>query len=405
MRSVCIAFANGCPRSRMETAKLFPYFEQNGWQINEHIEEADLVLVATCGVSECSEQKSLSLLSVADKKRKTDSKLIIIGCLAGIKEQQLNEQFHATIIPPVKINDIDLAINAKIKLKEVKEPNHIGSTFLKAQRCFGLLARFHAEFRPSWEFFYRIASVVMPSKSRQLIQEPYQHDVFGIRAAKGCNQECSYCAIRFAEGPLVSKPLEKVIVEFEDGLRQGFKIFTLVAGDLGGYGQDIGTNIVELLTAILEHKADFKLHLKDFSPRWLVRYAPQLTTLFSQNTNRIGNIMLPIQSGSETILNAMKRGYSAAEARAALCGLRDTCDGILISTHVIIGFPGETDQDVQDTLDLLNAVRFDRIDIYKYSDRPQTEASAMPNKISEKLQRKRVRRLRSEFSGIAEIAC
>jgi len=405
MSSVCIAFANGCPRSRMETAKLFSYFEQNGWEIKEQIEEADLVLVSTCGVNETSEKKSVSLISVADKKRKKDSQLVILGCLAGINEEQLKEQFQATLIPPAKIDNIDSAIGAAIKLKQIKEPNLIGDNFLKAQRCFGMFARLCAEFRSPREFFYRLTSVALPHKSRQIIQEPYQHDVFGIRVAKGCNQECSYCAVRLAEGPLYSKPLAEVMAEFKAGVRDGFRIFTLVAGDLGAYGQDIGTDIVELLSSMFQYKENFKLHLKDFSPRWLVCYSARLTALLSQNSSRVGNFMLPIQSGSENILRSMNRGYTAADAKTCLCELRNACSGIILSTHVIVGFPGETDHDFRDTIDLLNAVRFDRIDIYKYSDRPHTESSAMPDKVAEKVKRKRVRRLRREFRGVAELAC
>jgi tRNA-2-methylthio-N6-dimethylallyladenosine synthase len=115
--------------------------------------------------------------------------------------------------------------------------------------------------------------------------------------------------------------------------------------------------------------------------------------------------MLPVQSGSETILRAMKRGYTAADAKTCLCELRNARSKIILSTHVIVGFPGETDRDFQDTIDLLNAVRFDRIDIYKYSDRPQTESSVMPDKVVEKVKRKHVRRLCREFRGVAELAC
>lgn len=399
MNSVCIAFANGCPRSRVDAALLYSYFIANGWDIKQNLKKADLVLVSTCGVNNRSERKSMRLLSIANKKRRKSSKLIIIGCLAGINKKILLERFDACLIPPKELSALDQIINARRCLDEIKDQNYIQPVINEAQECFNMFDRAISEFEPSRIFLHRIFDYLKPKELDGL-----QKHAFMIRIAKGCPGECSYCAIKFAAGPLISKPINNILAEFDSGIKGNYKDFVLIAGDVGSYGQDIQTDICELLRNIFKHEGTYKVHLKEFNPKWFIKYEQELINIFQEYETRIGSVIFPVQSGSERILRLMRRGYTAAGAKECLKSLRKVLPEILICTHVLIGFPSETEGDFDDTVQFLKEVRFNKLDIYKYSGRPGTEAELIKDKVTESIKDMRVYRLLREFKKTAKVA-
>jgi len=399
MSSVCIAYANGCPRSRMDAALLFSYFKANGWQVKQNLKEADMVLVSTCGVNQRSERKSIRLVSIANKKRKADSKLVVIGCLAGINAKDLVEKFHAILIPPVHLGSFDHIINAKVKLSEVRDLNYIQPVIGEAQKCFNVFDRVISEFEASKIFMHRVIDYLKPIKNRS-----FRNSAFQIRIAKGCLGRCSYCAIKLAAGPLVSKPMEDILAEFDTGIRNKFKDFVIVAGDVGSYGQDIHTNIVELLRNLFNRKGTYRLHLTEFNPRWLIQYQSELMGIFRTYANKISTVIFPIQSGSERILKLMQRDYTAAKTKQCLTEIRGASPQIQVFTHVIVGFPGETENDFNDTMLFLREVHFDEIAVYKYEGRPNIEAEQIKNKVPESIKDMRLCRLLREFRKTAKVA-
>ena len=388
-KSVCIAFGSGCPRSQAELGRLYRYFETNGWETNGQIRNADLVMVSACGVDNASETVSIPLLEAADRKRKAGSKLVVLGCLAGINPELIQSRVDALVIPPVQSHELDALIGASVPLQDIPDQNPLHPYLDRAKNQFSFFDR-HLE-----KGFAR--KVIRRMRNRSNL-EP-NGDAFTLQVSHGCTGECTYCAIRFAEGPLRSKPLERIRAEFEHGLQEGYREFKILAGDIGAYGQDMGSSVVELMRTFFSFPSDFRLTLLDISPQWFVQYARELTELFEANIHRIRLVMVPVQSGSEQILSSMKRGYTAAEARQHLTALRERCPGLCIATHALVGFPGETEQDVQDTVSLLHALKFDRIDVYEYGDRPKTEASLYPDKISDRTKRHRSTLLKKEFSA------
>ena len=141
------------------------------------------------------------------------------------------------------------------------------------------------------------------------------------------------------------------------------------------------------------HEGKFKLIFDDFSPQWFIKCHTELINIFSQNSQRLAYLSLPIQSGSNKILKLMRRGYTAEEANEAILDLQKACPDLNLLTHVLIGFPGETEEDFLDTLNFVKAIKFHEVFIYKYSDRPNIEALELPGKVSEKTKLKRVWKL------------
>ena len=421
-KSVCIAFAAGCTRNKADTALLFAYFRANGWKIRKRIQDANLVLVATCGFDIRLEKRSVGLLTIADNKRKKGSKLVVIGCLAGINESQIRSNFNVITIPPAELARLDDVIEATVKLRKIQDLNYIDPCIKTAQYCFSLSERSPntgqkkvsmANIRPHIHSALTFLGIdktariaVCKIKRKRSLgynnKRPWEQweqigKLYRLRIARGCLGKCSYCAIRFAIGSLRSKPLDKVLAEFRTALNKGFKEFQLVAGDTGAYGQDIGTNIVDLLRMLFKQKGKFWLTIMDFNPEWLIAYSEKLTELLQQNNHRIRYISMSIQSGSDRILKLMGRKYTALKAKECLYRLRQEYPKIFLNTHVIVGFPTETDDDFEDTIKLLREVRFGGIEIFPYSDRPKTTASQMEDKVSEITIKKRIGRLVNEF--------
>jgi len=131
-----------------------------------------------------------------------------------------------------------------------------------------------------------------------------------------------------------------------------------VAADAGSYGQDSGSSVVELFRRLFAFDEKFQLIINDFNPRWLVEYADDLVDLFAANAEKIDYILMPIQSGSEKILSLMQRRHTASEVREHILALKKAVPGIRIGAHILVGFPGETEEDFNATLDFLKTINF-----------------------------------------------
>ncbi len=404
-KSVCLAFAFGCQRGEAHVGRLFEYVRANGWPLAATVEEADVVVVWTCGYDADHEERCVSMLRSVERRRQEGSQLIIVGCLAGIDEERLHQAFNAVTVPPRRLGDLDAVLGAVVPLADVQVPWELAPYIAGASGHFS-----EAERHPEDSVAMRQArSLLLRSGIREWHRRNIGRDnrcyvdssqrVCSIRVAVGCMGQCTYCALRFAAGPLHSKPLDSVLAEFDRSLARGYTEFRLIAGDLGSYGQDLGTNIAELLDLMLQRSGGFKLNLLELDFRYFIEYQGRVIDLLANHHARIRSITMPMQSGSERVLQNMRRGHTAIDAERALRAFRQACPSICASTHVLVGFPGETEADFEDTLRMLRVGRFNYVSVFGYTDRPRTEASLMPNKVQQSVIRARSLRARREFNG------
>jgi len=224
----------------------------------------------------------------------------------------------------------------------------------------------------------------LAKKEKADIISIFDNNIFKIRVSHGCCFQCSYCAIRFAIGKLRSRPLEEIINEFKEGLKNGHKKILPVCGDLGSYGIDIGLSIYDLLKGIFQYPGDYKVLLNDFNIYWLLKDFDRLKYLLKSNQDKIDWILLPIQSGSDKILKQMNRGqYPVELMKKNLTELRKEIPSLELKTHILVGFPGETSKDFQESLNLIKEIKFNEVCFFKYADLPNTISSCMPDKVSE----------------------
>jgi len=410
-KTVCVAFAIGCPRNQMDTAWLSSYFQANGWALTRQVRKADLVVVSTCGFAAHVEDESLRLVSQLDKRRSKGSRLVVVGCLAGINAARVLQEFDATAIRPADIDQIDDLIGAAVPLQDVPPVNCIEPHVFAARMCWPVREAYpnmdtHAAIkrqikRTVCSLLSRVGTDRFAMRTvRRFGRRPQggaADPTFYIRVARGCLEECTYCAIRHAAGTLRSKPLDDILAEFDRGLAQKYTDFEILAEDIGSYGLDMGSDCVELFDRLFTRQGPYKLVLTDLNVRYLIHYTPALSDVLAAHARHIRRLKLPVQSGSDRILQLMKRCYTRAEVKAALAYLRKKAPTLPLETHALVGFPGETDQDFEDTVDLLRSVRFERVQVYRYTDRPITSACDLPNKVAEHVKQQRVKRLLSEF--------
>ncbi|HNX96216.1 MAG TPA: radical SAM protein, partial [Candidatus Aminicenantes bacterium] len=212
----------------------------------------------------------------------------------------------------------------------------------------------------------------------------------GLFIASGCRRRCSYCAIRFATGPLRSKPLPDVIAMFHAGLAAGYRQFEVHADSIGDYGLDIGTDLGALFDEWSQDSRDFTCGIYDLHPQAFLRFLDKVQNLGA--TGHLHYLYVPLQSGHPRILKQMNRPCSLP---ALLRGLRKFQEfpGVFLQTSIIVGFPGETEEEFDSTVEFLRVAAFDDIYVHCYSDMPETKSAGMADKIDKETMKRRLDRL------------
>jgi len=368
--------ALGCPRRGIDSQKIYNYLEANGYRFSEDYQNADLVVISTCAFVQERENQSVQAIEYYRAQRRDDAAMVVSGCLSKISPETIEKYPDIAFLSPRELDSFDEIIGARTPFQEIPDPNQIFS---------------HPLFP---DFISKAEKKAKTKQNVRLDLEYEKQDVFTVRLARGCLGNCSYCAIKFAAGSLESKPIAEIITEFKNGLGQGYRTFTLVAGDTGCYGIDIGTTVVELLTAIFEIPGAYRLILKEFNAQWLIKYRAGLEAILKDNADRIDYIIVPVQSASDKILQRMKRPYQIEKVKDCLRSMKRQIPELRITTHIMAGFPGESEADFQQSLDFIKEFKFPYVDIYGYENRPHTEASRLDGKIPQQIIDRRVKLLR-----------
>jgi len=397
-------FNTGCIRRALDMTKIHEYLLRNGWQLVNDIFSADIIIISTCGVVERQERLSLAAIRDITKKRNPSAKVFITGCLTKIDPGKIQDIGEFTLISTRDLSQFDEALNSRVEFENVPDANVLTNQggifdyvlayrFLRNSFLLEVFRRLGTS-----EKFLRFCVFVnhnvnsikykLGLTSRKKILAYYN-----IRIAHGCLCACTFCATRFATGKLKSKPEDRIIEEFKNGLREGYRIFQLVNEDTGCYGIDIGTTFPNLLRAILAIEGNYQLILIDFNPQWIVEYYDELLSIFLEHRGKIKELFVSLQSGSDRILKAMGRSYDIETVENMLIDLRKQVPEIMLRTTALIGFPGETEEDFEMTKKAIQKIGFSEVEIDKYEDRPGTRSSMMKDKIPQEIINRRGREL------------
>jgi MiaB-like tRNA modifying enzyme len=331
--------AYGCSASMADSEMITGLLQSAGYEIAQSRKEGSLNLIVTCSVKDTTEHKMVHRIKQLSK---TGKPLVIAGCLPKAdraKVEGLNP--IASLMGPHSID----------KAAEVVETTLAGS---------------------------RLVALEDSSVDKVNVPRVRINPVVSIvEIASGCMSECTFCQTKLAKGWLHSYRIGDIARQVRDDASAGCKEVWLTSTDSGCYGRDINSSLAEMLKACCEVDGDFKIRLGMLNPQYMPDMVGEIVDVYSRNDKLFRFLHMPVQSGSEKVLRKMKRGHTAGVFAAAVKALRERMPDFTISTDIIVGFPGETEDDFEKTLDLLRKTEPDTVNISRYSARPGTEAAKM----------------------------
>ncbi|MDR1167240.1 MAG: MiaB/RimO family radical SAM methylthiotransferase [Deltaproteobacteria bacterium] len=368
----------GCQMNVYDSGRLQSLLEERGWAAAPTPDAADFIFLNTCSIREKAARRVLSRLrDLAPLKKKNPRLLVGVGgCVA--------EQEGANLIKLSPI--VDLAIGPR-RLAEIPALLDLGPAsypIILAGDSPGLPGDSQdADLSGAPEA--KLAAPAPFAAASAASRKPAPLSAF-LTIMEGCDNFCAYCVVPYVRGRETSRPRADILLEAQSLIQRGAREITLLGQNVNSYAPKLnppaapGEAFASLLREASALPGLWRLrfttsHPKDFPPR--------LSSLFATLPNLAPSLHLPLQAGSDRVLKAMGRHYAISDYFKILSALREARPDIAITTDIMTGFPGETEEDFQETLAALREARFDSIFSFKYSDRPGVRASSLPDKVPE----------------------
>lgn len=350
-------YSLGCKVNIYESEFVENILKENGYEIVPFDSKADVYIINTCSVTNEADKKSRKIINRA-RRENPDAIVIAMGCYTQIKGNSLN-------------SDVDIILGNKDKSKIISLINEVRKTNKKIKKIY--------ELKDINEF------------ETMGINKFDNHTRAFVKIQDGCNAFCSYCIIPYARGPIRSKKPEDVIKEVTNLVNNGYHEIVLTGIHTGKYGLDLeNTSLEMLLRELIKIKNLYRLRLSSIE---INEVTDGIMDLIANSNIIASHLHIPIQSGSNKILKAMNRRYTKEYFINKINKIRTLRKDISITTDLIVGFPGESDEDFQETLDTLEKIKFTKIHVFPYSRRDNTKASTMPNQINGNIKKMRVNKI------------
>ena len=336
----------GCKLNFAETSAILQQFVENGYRVVPWGQEADVVIVNTCTVTSQADKKSKKTIHKATRLGK---KVVVIGCSAQLKAQEY-----------AKIPGVELVLGARDKF-----------------RVFQLLHSpheklYHSEIQEITDFNHAYSAI---GRTRSF-----------LKVQDGCDYKCSYCIIPKARGRSRNAPIGELIEDAKKILQAGYKEIVLTGVNIGDFGRSTGEKFIDLLYA-LDRDVDIpRIRISSIEPELL---SDEIIQLVAGSPKFLPHFHIPLQSGSDRILRLMRRRYNTQLFKQRIERIKSLLPEAFIGIDVIVGFPGETGQDFEQTYKFLESLPFSYLHIFPYSDRPDTDASRLPGKVPYQEKRRR----------------
>jgi len=338
----------GCQMNVADSEVVASVMEDNGYSITEDINEADIILVNTCSIRENAEQRVWGRLDVFKqiKKKKPELTVGVIGCMA--------ERLKEKLIEEKKIVDLVVGPDAYRTLPELLETVESGQ---------------------------KAINVILSKEETYADISPVRLDKNGISAfisiMRGCNNMCSYCIVPYVRGGERSRNPESIVAEAEDLFQKGYKEITLLGQNVDSYNWESENKnetlrFAQLLEKVAKISPSLRIRFSTSHPKDM---SDEVLFTMAMYTNICNHIHLPAQSGSSEVLEKMKRGYTREWYIDRINAIKKILPNCAISTDIMTGFSGETEENHKDTLSLMSLVNYDYAFMFKYSERPKTYAS------------------------------
>ena len=345
----------GCKVNIYESEFVINLLQNKGYQLVDFSEKADIYIINTCTVTNEADKKDRKLIRTTRNNHK-DSLLIVMGCYSQLNPNDI---------------DADIIIGNKHKSKIIE-----------------LIEKYQQE----KEKIVLVEDISKTTFEDMYINRFITHTRAFVKIQDGCNAFCAYCTIPYARGGLRSKNINTVIEEVTNLVNNGYQEIVLTGIHTGRYGIEQNTNLETLLKGLLKIKGIFRIRLSSIE---INEITDGIIELIKNNKEMAKHLHIPLQSGSNTILKKMNRLYDLDFFKKRIAHIRKEIPEVSITTDLIVGFPGETEELFQETINTLNTIKFTKIHTFPYSKRTGTKAATMPNHIDNNIKKCRVREVLS----------
>lgn len=353
MNSKTVAmYTLGCKVNTYETNKMVQLFKDAGYKIVDFETKADIYVVNTCTVTNMSDRKSRQMLRRA-RELNSNAVLCVVGCYAQVASEELK-----------KIDEIDIVLGTNDRCNIVKYVEEFLKNKNKIEEVTDIMSQ---------RKYVEWGSVAYTDKARA-----------EIKVQDGCDRYCSYCLIPYARGPVRSRAIDEVYNEVLKIAQTGIKEIVITGIHISSYGKDLNPKIklINLLEKIHEVEGIERIRLGSLEP--LI-----IDEEFVESLKKLPKICshfhLSLQSGCDETLQRMNRRYTTDEFKKIVSILRNNIPEVALTTDIIVGFPGETDEEFKKTYEFLKKVKFSKMHIFKYSPRKGTKAAEFENQIDGKI--------------------
>lgn len=359
MKKTVSFYTLGCKVNQYETNAMEQQFIKNNYEIVENTQKADIYVINTCTVTNMAERKSRQMLRRV-KEINPSAVLVVCGCYAQVAKNELEQ------IPEI---DIILGINEKNEIVQIVE-NYMEKMAEQDKRS----QEAEIDDVSKQKEFLDFGDVTYTEKNRAV-----------VKVQDGCNMFCSYCIIPYARGRIRSRKIESVVSEIEKIAKEEIKEVVITGIHVASYGKDFDNEntskkirLIDLLEAINKIDGIDRIRLSSLEPTIVDE---EFATRLSKLDKICDHFHLSLQSGCDETLKRMNRKYTTQIYRDAVATLRKYYPEASFTTDVIVGFPGETDEEFAKTYEFLKEIDFYRLHVFKYSPRRGTVAEKMPNQI------------------------
>lgn len=351
----------GCKVNQHDSAIMAALFQDAGYEVVDFNDLADVYVVNTCTVTHLSDRKSRQMIRHAARENPAAT-IVVCGCYAQTAKAELEA-----------LDEVDLIIGTNERHKVVEAVEAFRQDHVKT-----------AYMADDEELFYYED---LPHERVSGMTRAY------VKIQEGCDQFCAYCAIPYARGPLRSRSEQDTIDEINMLVERGYKEVILTGIHIGAYGRgvkDETCDLTGLCRRILDETAIERLRIGSLEG---IEVTDALIEMIASDERMAKHLHLPLQSGCDRTLSAMRRPYDTEQFREMMRRIRGKVPNIAITTDLMVGFPGETDEDFKESLVFCNDIAFSAMHIFKYSMRSGTPAAAMPDQIDPQIKERRAKQM------------
>ncbi|MGD9564045.1 MAG: 30S ribosomal protein S12 methylthiotransferase RimO [Pyrinomonadaceae bacterium] len=365
----------GCPKNLVDSEVMMGTLEQAGWEITSNADEAETVVVNTCGFIESAKQESIdAILEATSLKAEGKAKRVVVaGCLV--------ERYRDDLMKELPEVDAFIGTNEVTRILEATDAT-------KKFRELPLLPIGNKTATYLYDF----------DTPRHRATE--SHTAF-IKIAEGCDRPCAFCSIPSMRGSFRSRRFGSIIEEARSLAKQGVKEVVLIAQDSSRYGEDLGE--VDALAALIRALGEIdELEWVRVMYAYPTHISDAFLAAIAETPKAVKYLDMPLQHASRNVLKLMKRGGNRESLEKLIRRVRDKVPGITIRTTFITGFPGETEEDFEELMTFVRNCRFDNVGVFTYSDEEGTPAFDLPDKVDPKIAKQRRNRLMKEQAKISK---